>query len=1449
MNREQKYFRLEQDATQVDALVDRVRDATGAVDLRVLSEDELRQLTQDFFSHTESIPAEAQIDICEELIRFEVVDDQLMAAFLAERSADEKVRVGVFIGRVLEHPQHYTRSFHACWKSFGEKTHEMFAEHFVLQQPEHIALIAPFMSPERVDDFLEQEVSAVAQEMLYNMPEEERSNAKKDLNMFEQNLLKKARNIYLDLPYDTRIHFLKTGMEYALGPDGTDDEREHMKMYMNRMMAAEIRYNTPRVPVHVFAPILEQALVLGIDFSSSYKNFFVFGIEVQYEAICTQEERQRLQDIADKYGIEVSEMLSISYTIPEHSQEIHEIKQNILRRSQKSHESFFKHQDAFSQEDRESIISNAIAKKFPGYLEILGVAGLPVESIVTEMDNVFRSIASGHYFLGLLAGVGSLFTYLDEHASEIDARARCTGALESYIRNTKNIENDWEDLLDLLTHLSASQVTHVVNVLAEWYPEFVVVDPQLLAHLPDSSRKDREKVNTELSAHRFLTALPFQLSHMEPGTTEYDQLLSQATTIIREKPEEFLYLWDHLSFVDSLMERINVPEVLKKAMVAADLDINNFRSRNGDQLLKKYPALRPFLRQQCIENGDEFLEFASSYFYNIKELFEPDESIDILLRYPDKDTLDYIDVYRRGGEFFHKFVLRMKNNPSLFEEWYHQAKNSAGFPIFVLMSLNCVLEESPEEKKWKNEEGELEWQKKSVTHRYRVLNQTSAYSGEMRLPLGKRIAEGKDVAAQWYAFMQKYRSKRENIGKEGIRKRKKREQMQSEIDAFKEQFVEVLLDDYEFSPGAIFAGRVLEKSILLRKPYRERVEHIVKRDIQEALQKDPKNLRLAQPFLEGSQYEAYLAEHLNRLVLTTSPRSVQVFEKKWFQTVDSSAVSTEFAVIKSLPDPLPENLNFYDVLLEAIQKRSYADLYFDEMKGIVNRETKKNGPWIDIIYDEPHDGFEQLMCRIDALEVSEVATHYREEILSLPTQERKKVLDVCALASVLGVNQDGVFDAADSLEEVVEQLNRLVREKCKKIMGLDEVPQLQSLENIELLLTYYNSLQRNDTGRAVQGIVREATQASSYDLWYKWNSETELNEVEKKERFAQMQADGWLPEKLTFEQYGQWAEPFSIEKTVETQRANMASIRMQIREKIMSAVSLDHVPIEKIHSVEDIFSAREALFEEIEEDRLRLRELRLQLKDSSVKHDQSLYQERRELRLKIGAFYREHDAQIQKLRTLASLEALSNIRSEELLSDHLNVEGRRIKLEEVYSALRSHYAEFPEFVRDITSIQETLFHAGASMIDVSSNQSFAITDDLSLAEKLRIGAEPVQSCQHYNNGLYNAGLASYIGSPDIRPIVVRDTSGEIIARAILRLMDAPDGVEIFSESVYTTRNLPQMERLIQEFIDKRRSAMRIPQRTGNVTLVRQGGRSPYTYTDAGGGYVPSSEKMKLNVKR
>ncbi len=158
-------------------------------------------------------------------------------------------------------------------------------------------------------------------------------------------------------------------------------------------------------------------------------------------------------------------------------------------------------------------------------------------------------------------------------------------------------------------------------------------------------------------------------------------------------------------------------------------------------------------------------------------------------------------------------------------------------------------------------------------------------------------------------------------------------------------------------------------------------------------------------------------------------------------------------------------------------------------------------------------------------------------------------------------------------------------------------------------------------------------------------------------------------------------------------------------------------------------------------------------------------------------------------------------------------------------------------------------YAAAATTDIGR---ITVSDVDDYQTTIEIGANPVGSCQHYQNGLFNQGLLGYF-EPGVKIIAVRNDGGGLVARAILRLAFDPTGSPVMVlEPTYISQASNDIEDAVKKHATAKAANMGLVlynsgsgEAATTVTLPRL--IAPYGYSDGFGGLYRSSHQPETEL--
>jgi len=395
----------------------------------------------------------------------------------------------------------------------------------------------------------------------------------------------------------------------------------------------------------------------------------------------------------------------------------------------------------------------------------------------------------------------------------------------------------------------------------------------------------------------------------------------------------------------------------------------------------------------------------------------------------------------------------------------------------------------------------------------------------------------------------------------------------------------------------------------------------------------------------------------------------------------------------------------------------------------------------------------------------------------------------------------------------------------------------------------------------------------NFEIWRAWGTEklpqtsTEINNA-----FAALKKQKLIPEKLTLEQYNAWlvTKKDDFEALLDVSQDDL---QRTARAALEQAVADEHIAKEDMHL--DFEKNRNAL------NMLMLPIMDINREISALKKEYKGLKKKRktimknpaipadvknrfyELQNQVKTHTEEHRQRIDELKAWLYISTLRRITMAELEQQGIKIGKTLVKFRELFGTgdkpgiFERVFAEKnPDFYADLRRMYTQLMDAYTTTFSGArvSKSKLDITDKVRLQTHIRIGSEPVESCQHFDgNGSLNEGLLSYSTDPNIRIIQIYDENGNIMTRSILRLMEDEKGQpHLFLERVYSKSNHSSIIDAVTNFAARKAKAMGIKLWTANITadakyddqpttLYSRGSRSAAVYTDAGGGLAKNGE--------
>ncbi len=176
--------------------------------------------------------------------------------------------------------------------------------------------------------------------------------------------------------------------------------------------------------------------------------------------------------------------------------------------------------------------------------------------------------------------------------------------------------------------------------------------------------------------------------------------------------------------------------------------------------------------------------------------------------------------------------------------------------------------------------------------------------------------------------------------------------------------------------------------------------------------------------------------------------------------------------------------------------------------------------------------------------------------------------------------------------------------------------------------------------------------------------------------------------------------------------------------------------------------------------------------------------------------------------------------------------------------LRRDFPEHVQFIQDIADLNKTLMATSKSLEEC---REWTVVDDDHWEDRLLAGTEVSGSCQRIDGeASLNKCLLGYLLDGKIRMVALKDKSGRIMARCIMRLLfDDRGHPVIFQERLYQNPGIPPLVlSTIHAMFLRRAISLHVPLVTSSTPHLKNAvmcatnlsslGGGPFEYVDAGG---------------
>jgi hypothetical protein len=541
------------------------------------------------------------------------------------------------------------------------------------------------------------------------------------------------------------------------------------------------------------------------------------------------------------------------------------------------------------------------------------------------------------------------------------------------------------------------------------------------------------------------------------------------------------------------------------------------------------------------------------------------------------------------------------------------------------------------------------------------------------------------------------------------------------------------------------------------------------------------------------------------------------------------------------------DMDFYDRVLLAVSDYAFFPLYKASLTDIANNEKELFGTQHTPKDITVQEYFLTLIRKISLLEQCDFAKRNADAILSLPTKDREDILSLLEFLALytLDTDIDGDFQK-DSLDTIKRSLRKRMTHYIEEtftitlyeqsLKGIEHI----SIDTLQALVIYYKKTCSHDL--PMKKAFHEFFSHVIDGTYAEWKMPARENLPSLKEKKL-------IPHRMTQEQYSAWTQEDTL-NLEEVLRYDIESVHYGVRKILEQAIADGHMEKDILFQpAHELQNQYEKLTQTLQNLTARQKQIQTFIKQNPTQESAELKEEYEEIKRSITDYMHDHRVELARIKGLQYLYALQTISArdleEQILTTH---EKKRVPFSEIFKTLRAAFHdEFPNFSHDIARIQSELQETRQSLFQGSriSKTKLFITDRTDVATATLIGEKPVPSCQHFDGThTHNRGLLSYLSDPNVKIIQVYNEQGVIIARSILRLMSTVEGnPALYAERVYSVNTHPKITEAITTYVDMKARAMGVPYFTSEINtaesqiLFQNGSRSPFVYTDDGGGLV------------
>lgn len=1419
-----------------EELLEFVREK-GSPDLSVISETE-KLILLSWYKKSD-LNDKDKVDFLEEFVLHGTIDDNTALEFIRPMNGGQKKQLGEYLGRTIK-PGKYLQSFYECLTETDYNTREKLMD-LLSADPKSAIMVAPFRDIQKIPSGEIKDIYG--------------SVSKKNILESEFGSIEDSKILLNAL-----LQYYEDHPEIQGFADRPIRESRVRHGRFNRFNFGPAR-NLENVVNYYFDnkgmvlyPYLEKLYDLG--FLSEDQVNALFETKHNYAPDCTNEEELEIKRLTKKLKGSEEEnfyLYSASDVVPQkYAFQIEEIRDKGATRSAENIlNNFEEHRKKFGF-NHTKFLTELMNWGIPIFSQIkhLGLNKSEVRTLI------LRSYQEEGYFFNLL-GYGDMKALLDWNREQKDSEGPDLErtVTDLLIENISQGENSdmavhLRNILPWFDEINRNKIIKAINQRAPhlWLLSLNYAIANKVMPLDELITKSSEKSNYWFLAHfnNLLYHISILKKEGNEESIELEDLRNTARKLIFENPYHFLsndlkYVI-HQVFTEEERNTF-IEDQLKKEPVDS-----SFFSRliSEDDKGKYNKSCRDIL----LTNSNLFAEIVvNSKSRLINKVLSIKEATDLFIK--------NINILNFDNILDDELVLNLLDSPQNLERLQgalEQSDNSSGLIILTKM-LGPIQEKGDTNiTNWKSN---IEIIKNTLKELARLQNSASdSMKKELQLKIDKKKAELSKLE----------RNKPQERKTEQIRSIAKSYQ-----DKLKEK-IKILCESEKFL--------VFHKDII--EVLDEDAEELLKRDIEEYITMHPEVLMREYSYYGNKKrngkliFQEILGEEEFARLFKSRIRTLAFWSGRYEQPIYTAKLPKDILGEIQNINPLFKLMerkhldkDFYESTLDIAKTYKFYPLYSDRLQKIAAEEIAIYGPRLETELFQPKAEFLALAKIIFLLEDSDLALKNREAILRLPDKEKEEFVKMLGFISTYHLDENFDFDLTDeNYFEIKELILAQILNFSKKLFEMENaeinIVEPININTINALSTYYQkSCRENPSMKKAFHQIMVPILGGNYNNWRAWDDENApVDSAAAEDKLKSLKESGLLPINLSLEQYSKWLEDESLNFT-ETFTYQISDIQSGIMDIFSLAVIDGHIEEDAINIDSFVLTSNyNELIQPLEDLSKKQQEykqkIQLSKKDKTQKLTDEESEEYENIKRDIIGYREEHEIEIKKIEALRYLDRLKRLGIEELELKNIYIDKKRISFAAVFKTLEEAFVDKPDFLSDIRRIRELLTEGNRQIFQGGriSRSELNITDHVDLETNVFIGEKPVESCQHYDGSDLNYGLLSYISDPAIKIGQIWDENGNIIARSIFRLMeDENQNPRLFMERVYSTNTHPKVKEAMIKFGIQKAKSMGInihtqdeeyKELTGErlsgedkIILHSKGSRSPFTYTDAGGGKVPN----------